>query len=266
MAPPTKLRGPPAIQAKNGPVPKEIPPLASAPAQSLAASVANVTGPQSDISQPRNDAHGISSVMAGLSVAEPALIGAHNRTQEKGSMEKTASTFEDDQSHLSNSSTKPTSLSLASVTTFAMDEKESLRPDDSASVQAAEEEDSLSGAASGAANSQAGSDACMRPFRDQYREISDTTGGSIPRSSTTAASVSNIPRFNDGGLQLSVSLPQGSAPTQIVPPAPPSFGNGPPPLPLEPDEKLLEAMGTPKDRLLLLQYEEKIISFIQTSK
>ena len=51
---------------------------------------------------------------------------------------------EDDQSNLSTSSTKQRSLetkSTGSVTTFAMDEKESIRPDDSASVRAIDEED-----------------------------------------------------------------------------------------------------------------------------
>jgi hypothetical protein len=36
--------------------------------------------------------------------------------------------------------------------------------------------------------------------------------------------------------------------------------------PKDPDEKLLEAMNSQKDRLLLLQLEEKIIAFIKDSK
>lgn len=36
--------------------------------------------------------------------------------------------------------------------------------------------------------------------------------------------------------------------------------------PIPPDEKLLEAMGTPKDRLLLLQLEEKFLAFLAQAK
>jgi len=35
---------------------------------------------------------------------------------------------------------------------------------------------------------------------------------------------------------------------------------------IPPDEKIIEAMGTPKDRLLLLQLEEKFLAFIAQSK
>lgn len=55
-----------------------------------------------------------------------------------------ANGIEDERSHLSDSSTKPASFdtkSMASENTFGMDEKESLRPDDSASVQAADEDE-----------------------------------------------------------------------------------------------------------------------------
>ncbi|OJD16302.1 hypothetical protein AJ78_03514 [Emergomyces pasteurianus Ep9510] len=150
--------------------------------------------------------------------------------------------FEDDHTHLSNSSTKPTSFdskSMASVTTFAMDEKESLRPDDSASVQAAEEDDSFSGPASGAPNSQVGSEAGGRLYR-----ITDY-GASSER-------VPNRARLSNTGLSEIVS------PNDQNEPGLHSFPN-------EPDEKLLEAMNSPKDRLLILQLEEKIIAFIKNS-
>ncbi|PGH15801.1 hypothetical protein AJ79_02182 [Helicocarpus griseus UAMH5409] len=149
--------------------------------------------------------------------------------------------FEDDQTHLSNSSTKPTSFdskSMASVTTFAMDEKESLRPDDSASVQAAEEDDAFSGPASGAPNSQVGSEA----------------GGLLYRVSGqgTSERIPNKPRLDNPGFPETAS-PNGQSEQSIH-----SF-------PKDPDEKLLEAMNSPKDRLLILQLEEKIITFIKDS-
>ncbi|EEH46141.2 uncharacterized protein PADG_02291 [Paracoccidioides brasiliensis Pb18] len=149
--------------------------------------------------------------------------------------------FEDDQTYLSNSSTKPTSFdskSMASVTTFAMDEKESLRPDDSASVQAAEEDDSFSGPASDAPNSQVGSEASGRLYRMSGQGVSER----FP----------NRTQLNNTGITEIIS-PNGKT-EQVLH----SFPN-------EPDEKLLEAMISPKDRLLILQLEEKIIAFIKDS-
>ncbi|KAK2774114.1 hypothetical protein FQN52_004427 [Onygenales sp. PD_12] len=146
--------------------------------------------------------------------------------------------FEDDQTHLSNSSTKPTSFdskSMASVTTFAMDEKESLRPDDSASVQAAEEDDSFSGPASGAPNSQVGSEAGARLYQI-----------------VTSERVPSRARLNNSGLPETISS-NGQSEQSL---------HG---FPKDPDEKLLEAMNSPKDRLLILQLEEKIIAFIKDS-
>jgi hypothetical protein len=65
--------------------------------------------------------------------------------------------------------TKPPSLdgkSITSGTTFALDEKESLRPDDSASVKAAEDDDTFSGRGSIVAGSRIGSEAAgeLAPF------------------------------------------------------------------------------------------------------
>lgn len=167
--------------------------------------------------------------------------------------------FDDDQTHLSNSSTKPTSFdskSMASVTTFAMDEKDSLRPDDSASVQAADEEESLSGAA----NSRTGSEAGTRGFREPLR---DGNGQRIRGLIPTV-----MQRFPDGDIRAANTIPPDSVSNNFVVTNQAEFQpgttlNG---YPLEPDEKLLEAMSSPKDRLLLLQLEEKIRDFIQDSK
>lgn len=163
---------------------------------------------------------------------------------------KTDGLFEDDQTHLSNSSTKPTSFdskSMASVTTFAMDEKESLRPDDSASVQAAEEDDLLSGPASGAPNSRVGSEAGGRLYR-----ISEQT-------TSERVSVSGRPQHYGNGLNTNETFNGTSVSGDTSEHNLHGF-------PGEPDEKLLEAMDSPKDRLLLLQLEEKIITFIKDSR
>lgn len=180
-----------------------------------------------------------------------------------------ASRPEDDQTHLSSSSTKPASLdgkSVASGTTFALDEKESLRPDDSASVKAAEEEESYSGPASGAASSRVGSEAGSRAFRDQFYEISDRMGPSIHRGAA-------VNRFGVPGIQE--EDPQGiSAPTIPVGPdlsitGDAAFQSMDTPYGFAqqgPDEKLLEAMESPKDRLFLLKLEQDVISFVRDSK
>ncbi|KAI9877613.1 MAG: hypothetical protein M1823_007076, partial [Watsoniomyces obsoletus] len=83
--------------------------------------------------------HGNDVAIEGLSLVGHMSLGTNGI---KGA--ESADSIEDDQSHLSNSSTKQQSFetkSMASVTTFAMDEKESLRPDDSASVRAVDDDD-----------------------------------------------------------------------------------------------------------------------------
>jgi hypothetical protein len=179
-----------------------------------------------------------------------------------GLLQREAS-FDDDQTHLSNSSTKPTSFdskSMASVTTFAMDEKDSLRPDDSASVQAADEDDSLSGPASGAPNSLTGSEAGVRAYRDSIKDgILQRQRGVLPMP---------IQRYPDGDTGITGAIPPDSVANNFIVSNQPDFVaskslNG---YALDPDEKLLEAMGSPKDRLFLLQLEEMIRDFIQDSK
>lgn len=177
--------------------------------------------------------------------------------QENGSLKRETS-FEDDRTHLSNSSTKPTSFdskSMASVTTFAMDEKDSLRPDDSASVQAVDEEESLSGPASGAPNSLTGSESGARGFRDHVRDINSQRSRGILHNLQNPS-----PVFNDAN-----SRPNGVISPEVVAN---NFvdGRSVHGFPLEPDEKLLEAMKSSKDRLLILQLEEKVRHFIQNTK
>ncbi|KAJ5768848.1 hypothetical protein N7520_003407 [Penicillium odoratum] len=169
--------------------------------------------------------------------------------------------FDDDRTHLSTSSTKLTnfdSKSLASVTTFAMDEKDSVRPDDSASVQAIDEEESLSGLATGAPNSVTGSEAGGRGYRDQFRD----GNGQRPRGILPLAG----PLYNGGLQRTAGTIPPDSVSNNFVIAANPDCLQDNQPLngfPLEPDEKLLEAMKSPKDRLMILQLEENIRCFIQ---
>ena len=153
---------------------------------------------------------------------------------------KADGTFDDARTHLSTSSTKPTSFdskSMASVTTFAMDEKESLRPDDSASVQAIEEDEIFSGSLSGAQNSQVNSETGGPDIARMPQPLRGMLGNGSPVGVTPGDRSSNA----QDERQLH------------------GFPN-------EPDEKLLEAMNSPKDRLLLLQLEEKIITFIKNAR
>jgi hypothetical protein len=141
---------------------------------------------------------------------------------------------------------------MASVTTFAMDEKDSLRPDDSASVQAIDEEESLSGHASGAPNSLTGSESGAR-FRDVQRHR-------VPLHNVA-------PTFNDGPQGANGATMADSVANNFVVADPDAFsGRAIHGFPSEPDEKLLEAMKSPKDRLLILQLEEKVRHFIENSK
>ena len=171
--------------------------------------------------------------------------------------------LEDDQSHLSNSSTKQQSFdtkSMASVTTFAMDEKESIRPDDSASVRAAEDDENS-----------------IAPSREssfhREAELATSTARSGPRPYTSGVTIAarryhtltltNPPRFGD----LPGPIIQPESPDEQPEPEPSverpnDLHERPPSLPIAPDEKLLDALATPKDRLPLLQLEEKFLGFI----
>src|SRR2546421_5453703 len=150
--------------------------------------------------------------------------------------------------------------SVASRTTSALDEKESLRPDDSASVKAAEEDDSLSGEGSITAGSRTGSEAATQAFRAQYYHIyapdkptqstgSKANGLSDPLAQSAIISDNSIllPQNTDAQPQLNVD--PGAQPS----PSPDNLSvhdtSFSPFYPQEPDEKLLEALETPKDRL-----------------
>lgn len=161
--------------------------------------------------------------------------------------------------------TKPSSLdgkSITSGTTFALDEKESLRPDDSASVKAAaEDDDAFSIRGSYLANSRMGSDVAARIQRLQI-------GDMPPRAITTQhalagnknqGTVTPLSGVSEKQLTTDAKLPLVSgavAPDTIVT----GF------LSQHPDDKLLEAMQSPKDRIFLLRLEQQVIDFVQDSK
>jgi hypothetical protein len=155
----------------------------------------------------------------------------------------------------SDDSAKPPSLdgkSVASITTFAMDEKESLRPDDSASVLATEDDDTYS-----AVGSRLGSETGARAFRDQLLEIT-SRGPALRQSGPTSRPDSAI---NAPIGTLYVPPPIGSSaslPGYVQPPA--TAGR---PEDVLPDAKLLEALNNPRDRIWVLKLEQDIIDFVK---
>lgn len=195
----------------------------------------------------------VATAIEGLSLMkEVENVNGESQRAESGE------SLEDDQSHLSNSSTKLQSFdtkSMASVTTFAMDEKESIRPDDSASVRAVDD-DEISNAPRG---SEVSSSLRLRP------KISGVT--IAPRRYHTLT-LANPPRFGD--LPVSPILQEDSPPQRPLAEnesdTPSELQERTLPPPIAPDEKLLDALATPKDRLPLLQLEEKLLAFMSNPR
>ena len=176
--------------------------------------------------------------------------------------------FDDELTHISYSSTKQNSSDSRSATSsakYALDEKESLRPDDSASTKAAEDEDSYSGAASAAPSSRVGSEAGGRAFRDQFNEISERIGPGLHR--LQSMNRRGIPGIVEEGPQPTLASHASTAPASTD--RTDKLATGGSSFLIEykaPDEKLFEALDSPKDRLFLIRLEQEVISFIKESK
>ncbi|KAH8671403.1 hypothetical protein BX600DRAFT_247980 [Xylariales sp. PMI_506] len=273
-------RGPPA----NVAVPAAKNTAASAPAKSSSPQAtaktpvqaqATVSKDRSTKQKPATPADAkISQDMKNLSLSSdrakpvaPSLVvnGSSSAAGELQSKQESATAISDDASQRADSSseigTKAPSLdgkSITSGTTFALDEKESLRPDDSASVKAAAEDDeSFSVRGSQMANSRMGSEVA----RVHRLRIGDMPERRI---------VQILPENHDQG----VATPQSSS-SGPPPPVDNSQGlvnvTGTPDAfstmyAQNPDEKLLEAMNSPKDRIFLLRLEQEVINFVQSSK
>jgi hypothetical protein len=196
--------------------------------------------------------------------------GSLSSMTDRSSKAPTSQTPSDDTSQRADSSselgTKPPSLdgkSITSGTTFALDEKESLRPDDSASVKAAaEDDDAFSLRGSYIAGSRMGSDLAARIQRIQIGDMppralpanhmlvgSKNQGAGTPQSGISDKQVVADPKVS---LVGGTATPDGLAPNAFYS--------------QNPDEKLLEAMQSSKDRLFLLRLEQQVIEFVQDSK
>lgn len=156
--------------------------------------------------------------------------------------------------------TKPPSLdgkSITSGTTFALDEKESLRPDDSASVKAAEDDDTFSGRGSIVAGSRIGSEAAARAYRAQTYELLEKRA-MVP---TLEPQGILTPQSGSSGQQLvGEANPKPLMGTSVNEEGFSLFYKQ------TPDEKLLEALESSKDRIFLLRLEQDLITFVKDSK
>jgi SUZ domain len=199
----------------------------------------------------------------GVAIEGLAMVGQTSATPNGVKGTESSDSVDDDQSHLSSSSTKQQSFetkSMASVTTFAMDEKESIRPDDSASVRAADDEDAGSTLSRNATFHQESS-----VIMPSLRGGAGLNGPAIMIAARRYPTLTNPPRFGDLEAtpvplsdvsetpSSSGALDQHEEPSVRVPP------------PASPDEKLLDALASPKDRLSILQLEEKLLMFMGQS-
>jgi len=207
--------------------------------------------------------------MSRLAVKDPPLALSPLNDQQKTNISRAGLRFDDVQAQVSSSSTKPASLdgkSTTSGTTFALDEKESLRPDDSASVKASEEDEFGSGPASGAQNSRVGSEAGSRAFRDQFYEITENIGSGSHRIYPLGRRI--IAGIEEEGPQMTRSPLASALPAPVHLPPPQLIATNGPSFDYqyqEPDEKLFEALESPKDRLFLLRLEQEVITFVRDS-
>ena len=194
-----------------------------------------------------------------VEAAEDGMLGGREPATAAGLL--APSTAEDTNTQLSSSSGsgKPPSLdgkSVTSATTFAMDEKESLRPDDSASVQAVDDEDTFLPQLPADMNAVPLDDGA-RAFRDQLREISDMdpgcgSAGTFGTPTQLAKGVLYVPPsgIGVGNVPGSVAMPEQ--------PLEPTLS--------APDVKLLEALESPRDRLMVMKLQTDMVDFISDPK
>ncbi|KAI2624929.1 hypothetical protein GGR54DRAFT_541753 [Hypoxylon sp. NC1633] len=247
------------------------PTSAKPPPKSLENGVA--TNPPSDEAvnnikptQDGKDLHVSSSAASTTSTPSLVVNGSSSSMGDlQGKVENGASVSDDASQRADSNSemgTKAPSLdgkSITSGTTFALDEKESLRPDDSASVKAsADDDEAFSIRGSLIANSRVGSEVAARVHRLRI--------GDMPERRI----VQIFPESQEQGV---VTPPSGISSQQPPVEPPQSLGivNGSSDAftslyGQNPDEKLLEAMQSPKDRLFLLRLEQDVINFVQSSK
>lgn len=227
--------------------------------------------PKPDISAQAADkvVEGLKDLKLETKTPDLVINGSLSSTTDQSNKAGNSQTPSDDNSQRADSSsdlgTKPPSLdgkSITSGTTFALDEKESLRPDDSASVKAAaEDDDSLSIRGSYFAGSRLGSEVAARIHRIQ---IGDMPPRAISSNILPGVQSQGLATPQSGGSEkqpvadVKIPLAGGAVASDAV------TTNGF--MSQNPDEKLLEAMQSAKDRIFLLRLEQQVIEFVQDSK
>ncbi|EMC97198.1 hypothetical protein BAUCODRAFT_443346 [Baudoinia panamericana UAMH 10762] len=163
---------------------------------------------------------------------------------------------------ISSGSAKPPSLdgkSIVSGTTFALDEKESLRPDDSASLKAIEDEDAFSPPVSTMSRPDNATSEGVRAFSDQLREISAMEPSGHSLSTQTFTATASLPaRTLYDPQQPSGAGPQNAA---MLTSRATDFA-----IDFPPDPKLLEALESHRDRVVVVKLETDIRDFINDPK
>ncbi|KAI6869993.1 hypothetical protein KC338_g3263 [Hortaea werneckii] len=223
-------------------------------------------------SAPRNDVQGVtpftlasdSDQAKGLQVRVHSVDGVSRQSSgtaaASGLLAPAMSEDSNTQVSSDSGSAKPPSLdgkSVASGTTFALDEKESLRPDDSASAKAADDEEIFSPPNSSLPASRMRSDDA-RAFHDQLREISSMDP---QRRSMTPQGFRQPSLPQKGVLYVPPQGPgMGAVPNSRTDPEQQS------PVDVQPDPKLLEALESPRDRIWVLKLEQDIYDFVKDPK
>ncbi|TLD24888.1 hypothetical protein PspLS_05419 [Pyricularia sp. CBS 133598] len=212
---------------------------------------------------------GLTNLKLGAKTPSLVVNGSGSTSTEQSSAVGNSQTPSDVVSQKADSNsefgTKPPSLdgkSITSGTTFnVLDEKESLRPDDSASVKAAaDEDDAFSIRGSQIANSRMGSDVAGRLRTIQ---IGDMPPRAIAPHSVSVPQPRGAAITPDGVACEQPSAASGGNPLATTQANQESFNGF---YSQNPDEKLLEAMKSSKDRIFLLRLEKEVIEFVQDSK
>ena len=160
-----------------------------------------------------------------------------------------------------NSDTK----SVTSRTTLTIDEKESLRPDDSASMQGVQDDEIVSPLDTAQAGLRIDATSDARAFRDQLYEI-DKHGAKRMQLAQRPISSGSLPQHQRQNVVAFPNQPIPAIPAPIVAPAHIQSEGPPPGLSVPPDNKLIEALNSPKDRLFVLKIEQDFIDFIKNSR
>ena len=110
------------------------------------------------------------------------------------------------------------------------------------------------------AGSRIGSEAAARGYRSQYYEASDRRGMQPTTQERQSQGINTPPSGSSEQQATDDSKPK---PLVGVTGAPDSFNLF---YRQTPDEKLLEALESPKDRIFLLRLEQDVIEFVKDSK